>query len=71
MDTYPTPEEYGQRIHSLQSRVGSLAMALEEYRAELTRAMGAVTEVMATRADLDDLRLEVKEATATPFNTEA
>lgn len=28
----------------------------------------ALAEVMATRADLDDLRLEVREATATPFD---
>lgn len=59
------------RILESDSRLDHLTderlSALEQTSAELRRGLGAVTEAMATRADLDDLRLEVRDATATTF----
>ncbi len=64
---------------SLHEQVADLRDELASFRREYIRSIGAVTEVMivqeqlepyALRSELDDLRLELRDLTATPFDTE-
>jgi hypothetical protein len=64
---------------TLAEHIAGLREDLAAFRAETHRAIGAITEVMviqsqldayALRSELDDLRLEVRDAVATPFDQE-
>jgi hypothetical protein len=54
----------------LAEQVRGLRMMLDEYRAESKRAFDAIGEAYALRTELEDLRAEVRDLTATPFDQE-
>lgn len=61
-----------ERLMETQGRaLAAIFDQVAEHGDELLALHGrvdAIRDYMATRADLDDLRLEVREATATPFD---
>jgi len=62
---YPTWEETQLRNLERFDQLITTTTQLAEIAEELRKGMAAIAEVMATQADLDDLRLEVREATST------